>query len=385
MAGNEDDSEYPGLASGAMHPDLEKFVSGFQTPEGKEWAEGAASRVQDYLTGRAIAKNAQDTDNALATNLHDAKTNLMGMVQDDPGATSMALDLVPGAVKALAEPHNVPDEHVGNLVSDMQGQIAHAAVSRLAEVDRPSAEAAMGKFGNYLPEGSTDDLNNYIMTQEALRHEDARAAGLQNLRDQAQASVTAGAGWLKSLTGDDGGVTFPSGWSAQMFADPSMNIPTKVALHAAYLSLQHYGDPAQSDPDVLHNVVSRIADGKPPPQGEIFAHMGRGLTLADAGLLASSVGNLSPDQSATMGQLSNTLDAARSRIAPDHYGPAGQVALQRFTKYLMTGMAAGGNITDLMGPDDVAFSRFQPTAADAAKTVTPDRPRVPLSQIFGRV
>jgi hypothetical protein len=186
------------------------------------------------------------------------------------------------------------------------------------------------------------------------------------------------------LTGDDGGVKFPAGWSAQMFAYPAMNTPTKVALHAAYLSLQHYGDPAQSDPDVLHDLVSRIAAGNPPPQGEVFSHVGRGLTLADAGLLSNSVGNLPPAQSATMQQLAGTLGAARTRIGGDTNGPAGQIALSRFTKYLMTGLHSGGSITDLLGPDESAFSHFQPTAADAAKAVTPTTPRVPLSQIFAR-
>ena len=256
--------------------------------------------------------------------------------------------------------------------------------TKLAEVDRGATQNYLDKYGDYLPEGAADQVQHYAMTQEALRAEDARAGQLQTMRESAQASVDSGSKWLKSLTGDDGGITFPPGWSAQMFTDPDLNTPTKMALHASYLSLQHYGDPSASDPDVLHDLVSRIADGGPPHQGEVLSHVGRGLTLADAGLLANSVGNLPPDKSADMQQLAGTLGAARERIASDANGAAGDAALSRFTKYLMTGIHSGQNITDLLGPDETAFSRFQPTARDAANAVTPSQPRVPLSAIFNR-
>ena len=384
MTGAPDDTGYPGDASGHMNPELQKFMSSFQTPEGQEFAGKAASDVQDYLTARAIGKNAQDADNTLVTNLQDTKTALTGLVGDDPGAIPLALGLAKSGVQALADVHGLPQEHVDDLVAHMHGEIVHNGISRLAEVDRGAATDAIDKYSDYLQPDQVTSLQHYAMTQEALRGEDARAAGLQNLRNAAQTSVTSGAGWLKSLTGDDGGVTFPPGWSAQMFADPSMNVPTKMALHAAYLSLQHFGDPAQSDPDILHSLVGRIADGAPPPQGEVLSHVGRGLTLADAGLLANSVGNLPPDKSADMQQLAGTLSAARGRIAGDANGAAGDVALNRFTKYLMTGIHSGQEITDLLGPNEEAFSRFQPTARDAAKAVVPSTPRVPLSAIFNR-
>ena len=85
-----------------------------------------------------------------------------------------------------------------------------------------------------------------------------------------------------------------------------------------------------------------------------------------------------------MQQLAGTLGAARERIASDANGAAGDAALSRFTKYLMTGIHAGNNITDLLGPDETAFSRFQPNARDAANAVTPSQPQVPLSAIFNR-
>ena len=384
MTGTPDDTEYPGDASGHMNPELDKFMSGFQTPEGQAWAQGAADKVQTYITGRAIAKQGQDAENALVTNLHDTKTQLSGMASDDPGATQLALDLAKDAVNTVVAPHDIPQEHVDGMVSHMHGEIVQAGATKLAEVDRGAAQNYLDKFGDYLPDGAAGQIQHYAMVQEALRAEDARAAGLQNMRNAAQASVDAGSKWLSSLTGDDGGVKFPAGWSAQMFSDPDLNTPTKMALHASYLSLQHYGDPTQSDPDVIHNLVARIADGNPPPQGEVFSHVGRGLTLADAGLLSNSVGNLSPDRAGTMQQLAGTLGAARDRIASDANGAAGDAALSRFTKYLMTGIHAGNNITDLLGPDETAFSRFQPTAADAAKAVIPSQPRVPLSQIFKR-
>lgn len=384
MAGTPDDNAYPGDASGHMNPELQNFVAGFTTPEGQEWAQGAAIKVQQYVTGRAIAKQAQDASDQLVTNLHDMKTSLASMAADDPGSTDLALGLAKDGVNAIAAPHDLPQEHIDNLVGHIHGAIVDAAGHRLAEVDRGSTHDFLDKYGDYLPDGGVDRIQNYAMTQEALRTEDARAAGLQNMKNAAQASVDAGAQWLKSLTDDNGGAKFPAGWSAQMFADPSMNIPTKMALHAAYLTLQHFGDPPQSDPDVLHGLVSRIADGTPPPQGEVLSHVGRGLTLADAGLLSQSVGGLPPDQSVRMQQLSGTLNAARERIAGDANGPAGQVALNRFTKYLMTGIHSGGNITDLLGPDEAAFSRFQPTARDAAKAVVPATARVPLNQIFNR-
>src|SRR5579862_644758 len=209
MTGTPDDTGYPGDASGHTNPELEQFLGSFQTPEGQAWAQQNIAPVQQYLTARAIGKQAQDASDQIVTNLHDTKTALAGMAGDDPGATDLALGLAKSAVEAVTGPHQLPQEHVDALTSDLHSSIVNAGASRLAEVDRGAAHNYLDQYGDYLPEGGVQKLQNYAMTQEALRAEDARAGALQNLRNEAQGSVDAGAKWLQSLRSDNGGINFP--------------------------------------------------------------------------------------------------------------------------------------------------------------------------------
>lgn len=377
----DDSSQYQGDASGQMHPALTDFINKFQTDEGKGWAQAAAGRVQDFMTTRAIAQQNQAAGDAFVNNLHDTKMNLTGMVQKDPSTADLALDLAPGIVKGLAgDEHG--DEVTGPIIDHMQGEIAHSAVQRYAELDHGLATDALDRYSSYIPEDQQTSLRNYAGMQQALRTQDAQAQQLQQTRDAAVAGYQNATGWLGKLADDNGDVHYDPNYSSKLMADQGVAMETKLALHAAYQVLQQSGGTQQSDPAILSSFISRIGDPnvQSPQQGELIAHVGSGLSLPDAQYLNGMLAPSNPQQRASMAQLADVTQQAKEMIASPANGAGGQVAYGRFMQYMMSSLHGGGNVGDLL--NDNRLQQFAPTADDVRQSL-PVGPRLPLTDIFG--
>ena len=162
MASDQDPSEPgdgapPGDSSGRMNPELSNFVSDQNTPMGQAWAGIAAQRAQSYLTARSNAIDAQQAADQVVTNLHQAKTGLVGMVQNDPGSMDLALDLAQHSVNGIVDQHGHLDEDArqtaANSITDhMQSEIVHGGIQSLAENDKGAALKALDRYGDYLPD-----------------------------------------------------------------------------------------------------------------------------------------------------------------------------------------------------------------------------------------
>ena len=369
MAGvpDDDSSAFPGDASGHLNPALAQFVGAQQTDAGKDWADAAVNRVQDYLTQKAVVAQTQQAGDDFVNNLATAKQGLVGMVQSDPGTTDLALDLAGHTVQGLVAQHgNLSDEDrssaTDSLIHHMHAEIAHAGVQRLAEIDKPSALTALGRYSDLLPDDQVGALRQYIDVQEGLRGQDNAAMAGQGYLDAATAGYQAASSHLASFTDPDtAGFRAQPGFLSNLAGDQSISLPTKLALQHGYTQLAQNGDAPQSNPHVAADMLMRLGSD-PPAQGEIMAHLGSNLTVNDATFLNGLIAPATPQRRSDLRLLSDTVIKARDTLTADKYGGAGTAAFGKFVSDLMPQLQRGANLTELM--DGNAIQKYAPTWQD---------------------
>ncbi len=300
----------------------------------------------------------------------------------------------------------------------MQTEIAHAGVQRLAETDKDAALQALDKYTSYLPDDQQAALRQYADVQEGLRGQDAAAQQQQQARDASVQGYHSATRYLHALADPDTGqFRAPQGFLTSLVADPAISPPTKLALRAGFHVLHQRGDPAQSDPHVVADMIGRMAGDVQPlrpgavgsvpgvtgdvldrmhdqgltgystpggltvtrggttgapgndnvQQGEIMAHLGSGLTVADAAFLNHLIGPSNPQRRADIQHLAEVVQQARGTIAHPMNGPAGDIAFGRFTNWLLPALARGAHLNELTANN--AIQRFAPTVEDYRKAI----------------
>lgn len=368
--GDDEEQQYPGDSSGHLNPALQQFVGQQQTQDGQVWAGLAANRIQDYLTARSNAIDAEQAGNQFVTNLNQTKQGLVSMVQSDPGSIPLALDLAQHSVSGLVDQHaNLTDDQRAGAASQLTGhiqtEIAHAGIQGLAEQDKGAALQALDKFGHLLPDDQQAALRQYADVQEGLRGQDAVAQQTQQTKDAAVAGYHAASGYMAALADPQtGGFRAPPSFLTSLVADPSVALPTKLALRAGYHALNQYGDAPQSDPHVVADLLGRMADPATPSpqQGEIISHLGSTMTLADASFMNRLLGPSSPQRQADISSLSDTVQQARATLAHPMNGAAGDVAFGRYTNWLLPALQRGANLGEIQANNPI--QNFAPTVAD---------------------
>jgi len=377
----------PGDASGQLNPALQSVIDNAQTDSGKSWLADAANAVQTYLTRKAVVANSAAAADEFTNNLKDTSDGLVNLVQTDPSAIDLALGLASHTVNGLVSQHQHLDDDTragaaAPLIGDMQTEIAHAGVQRLAELNRDDAIAAIDKYGDYLPDDHQAALRQYADIQQGLRQQDAAAQQTQAAHDAALAGYSAASNHLASFTDQDtGGFRAQPGFLSNLMSDTSIAMPTKMALQAGYSMLTRNGDVPQSNPHVAADFLQRIGSDNPPEQGEIMSHLGTGLTINDATFINGLLAPANPQRKADLRTLSDTITQAQGMLASNLNGPGGRVAFGKFTNWLLPALQRGANLTDLMA--DNRIQQFAPSASDAVEGLPKPMMRLPLGMIFG--
>lgn len=370
-----DSDQYPGDSSGHVNPALQSFVGSQDTDMGKAWSSVAAQRAQTYITARSNAIDAQQDSDSFVTNLDQAKQGLVGLVQKDPGSTDLALDLAQHTVNGIVDQHGHMDGDTrqgaaNDLINHFQTEIAHAAVQSLAETDKGAALKALDRYGTYLPDDQQAALRQYADTMQTTREMDGAAQQLQQQRDTAEIGYHSATDHLNSMIDPDTGqYRVPGNFLSKLYSDPSLAPQTQLALRTGYSVLNQLGDPDQSNPHVVADMIDRMASGQPPKQGEIFSHLGSGITVNDASFLNHLIGPSTPQRRADIRQLSDVVRQARNTLASPGNGRAGTNAFGRFMNWLTPALQRGGNLGELTANNQL--QNFAPTKDDYR---TPARP-----------
>ena len=394
----DDTKPYGGHATGELDPTLKQFVGLFPPgSDGRDWAMGAVSRLQQHLTLRAVAKQNEAAGQAFTNNLHEFKSNLVDMVKGDPSSAGLALDLIPHTINAMAAQHQnldpaLRDAAAKDLTDHMSSEVAHATVQSLAETDATAAHQALTspRLSALLSDDDRGSLANYIGSQAALRNQDGQAAQQQAAHDAALTGYDRGTAYLHSfMDPNTGALQLPQSFGQRVMQDTQIPNDTSAALHMAYTQLQQNGDPQKSNPSMVADFFNRAANGTMPSQPELLSHVGSNLTLADAAMLNHFLGPQPPGGQNDVKAINDTIQGQRENLLTPDNGPAGQGAFNRFMDWLPSTLRSGvGNgvpVRAMLDPEhkDTVLNQlpqFQPTAQDGMPTPPSSRP--PLEQIF---
>ncbi len=185
------------------------------------------------------------------------------------------------------------------------------------------------------------------------------------VRQHVNGSNSAAREWLGGLTDPGTGQAwFPDSWAQRVLQDNRLSPQDRAGLISAHRNLIANGNPSQSDPDVVHDLLSRAAlahnDPANPSVSEVYGHAGNALTLADAQFIAGRSGPQDPLTDAATSRISEVLAGARQQIGnPSAFG--------RFVNWLLPTMRAGGSLDPnaqefALTPERMAS--FQPTGDD---------------------
>ena len=351
-----------------LNPVLTKFVNAFTTPQSQAWASSGARAVQDYLHARNIVENSRAAGEAITMNVMHTRDNLVQMVRADPASTDLALGLAQHSIHGIVGNHPELDETTapqvaGDLTGHIQSAVAHAAVSRFAEMDANTATDALGRYGKYLNDDDKSGLSSYITAQASARVADQAAQTQMSAQRTVLASGTAANSRLNMLSqADTGNVVFPPGWAAQLTGDQSILPDMKSSMLSAYGRLQAGGD-QHTNPFVATDLLRRISDpSQQAGHGEIFDHVGQDLSLADARLMSSVIMPQSPASRQQTKDLADTLSDAQSTLASHENGAGGATAFSRFVDWLLPQVRQGAALPDLMAGN--RLQSFAPTGND---------------------
>src|SRR5688572_29865927 len=173
--GDEELLDLPAAPSPALQQFREVFSEPGAAPEAREWAAEVTTRINDYNQRRSLADANAAAGQQFVADIDGFKSGLVSMVQNDPNAVSLALDLVPTTVGMLGG--------ASDLTAHMQVEIAAAAVTSLAEWDGGAARALLSddRIAGLLGE-NVAPLGTYISMQEAARARDDAAHAVRLAR-----------------------------------------------------------------------------------------------------------------------------------------------------------------------------------------------------------
>jgi hypothetical protein len=371
-----------------LHPELQAYLKGFNTDGGADTGAEVAARIQSHLDAQQLAASQQFATQQFDTRMGALRSNLMSMAKNDPAGHDLALDLAEINLRGLSRALDMPDDAHNALLAGMQGDIAHAAVEGLANRSASAARSALtsGRLADLIPDNLKPGLDQYIDTMAQVRSTDALARQAELARQATNASSNRAREWLGGMTDDKTGqLHFPDNWGQRMLQDPMLHPGDKAALLTAQRSLLQNGNPSESDPDLVHSLLTRAAlphnDPDNPSVTEVLSHAGGKLSLADAQFIAGRAGPQDPQTDAASSRIGQVLDEARQQIGnPSAFG--------RFVNWLLPTLRGGANLDPnskeyLLTPERMA--QFQPTGDDIIQPVlaASAMERQPLGEIFG--
>lgn len=367
---------------------LEQFSGMFRTPAGQALAQEAQTRINHYAQTRQLAEANTAAGQAFTDNLSEMRQNFTAMVQDDPAATPLALDLAHLGVSAMVSTiHGADPAHIDPISTGLQQDIARSAVMSAAEKHEGTARGLLDhpRISDLLGD-EKDALSGYISGQAVARRIDGEAAQKMSQRAAVdQANQSAGDFMAAMVDPDTGDISHPPGWAERVMADQSMPPHYKAALFDVYGHLTENGDAAYTDPYSFHDLVRAASVGGLAPIGAL-SQAGSDLRAADAVYLARMASD--PAQRGVAQQLSNVLDQGKDALAGLENGPAGQRAFTDFTNWALSAARSGADLDPGSKTYLLAGNRLQQFAPRATYTVeaavrVPPQDRRPLAEIFG--
>ena len=374
-----------------LHPLLDNAVNSFQTDEGKDFGNEAAALIQQHVNMQNVVDSNIAAGQHFTRTLSQVKQNLMGMAQDDPSASNLAIDLAPRLIGPILQQTGMSPEDTqathDSLTSHYQAEIARAGITSMADQHADGARQLMDRLSPYLQDGDTEALGSYIGNMQAARSGDAAAVADQRntaaVRNSAVAAFQYGSSLLDPRTET---VAYPQDYLSKLVKSNLILPDDKKALFQAYGNLRANGDTQASDPYAVSKVLSDIVDPRVNlTHGDIMDHVGNDVRYVDALTLHGLNLQRTPSGMEAARQLGTVIDHAQDNLA-NSGDRAGTAAYSRFVNWLLpafrrTGQEGLNPQSDNYLFKNTSWANFAPNHADAVAPFAGNRPA--LHDIFG--
>lgn len=258
---------------GQLDQNLQDAAGQFHTDEGKDWSADVLKDVQQHVNLKSIADANEAAGQHLENTYSDVRSNLLGMVKDDPTSAQLAVGIAPKLLEPLfahMDGETGGAAH-GEASSALQTEIAHASIMRMADFSSDGAHMLMGQLKDHVGGDENEGiLGNYIATMQTARTADdatnAQQLAGQQLRSSGIAAFHYGRGLLDPQTEQ---VQFPQTYLADLVRNTQIMPDDKEALFLAHGNLSQLGD-KQTDPFVLNQMVNRLNSGDDLSHKEIM-------------------------------------------------------------------------------------------------------------------
>lgn len=365
-----DDQENAPATTPTMHPDMQNFADQPWPDGARDWANETAIGINDQMQRERIAAGNAAAAQAFQSGINRFANGLVSWVSGDPTRADAAIrEVRPFFDNLIGNNPNHPDdqraEHHEALSSDLEGRIAHAAISSMADMHAGQARDMLGgDLGNYLDDGQKQYLGAYISAQDMARGVDA--AGQQQMLQRAAArrDTMAALGHASQLYDPQTDtLQFPQAWAQNLTANQNIDYPDKARLMHLYGRMQSSGDAPASDPVTVNNTLQQIAQGNSPDHGPLIDAAGQSLRLADALHLMAGTGPLTVDQRNHYGNLADTVQQARDVLygRDGENGAAGHAAWGRYVNWLLPAARQGADFGDPEAHPLNWLPRFRPS------------------------
>lgn len=195
-----------------MDAKLDKVVQGFETTDGRLWAERHATGLKEHLqetTASDMAARASQALKANQTTIMNAATN---DVYNNPSSANFDYNMkfYADQVKMLAQnsSHLSPAAKAhaeGSMTQEGQKNIAQSAARGLAHLDPDAAikDLGSGKYDKYISGEEKDMLIRYAQVQKRAMQADDDRARLEEKRQKVETSEARKGDYLKLLYNND--------------------------------------------------------------------------------------------------------------------------------------------------------------------------------------
>jgi len=228
---------------GQLERPLQQAQASFSTDDGRAWASDILATIQQHLNAVHIANANSAAGQHFEQTVSDTKDNLVGMAKADPTSAQLAIDLAPKLLAPVIAGAGLSPEDEANthaqISEHVQGAVANAAVTRMADLHAGAARSLMDSLADYIPDEAKFPLRSYINTLDAARQADQAATQSQTLSQAARASSQAAYKYGSTLFDPrTEEISFPPGYLEKLVRNQQILPSDKEPLFKAFGQLQ---------------------------------------------------------------------------------------------------------------------------------------------------
>lgn len=247
-----------------LEPSLQKFNEGFQTAEGKKFAESQSNSFRKHMFEKTTADMATRAGEAIVQNVSTLRNTLSNTVRNDPSSYDHSTAMVDASVRELVA--NTPGLSAaaaakieGSVATGIKSELAKATILGVAERNPDKAQEMInsGKFDKLI-DGT--EMSNMVKTMKNASRADQNFARIEKERQEAAVSEATADSYVTRMYGGVG-TKLPS--VKEIALDPNLSLKDRrMLIDTAMKRSEQTPDtaPVLDNPDRVNDLMSRLTD-----------------------------------------------------------------------------------------------------------------------------